>query len=204
MDQNSKCCIQTKSNAREGLFSGILYGLLPHSFCLAFALFSVVGAITMSAFLKNILLVPNIFYYLVIVSLLLATISVYVYLRKTDCLCKKGIKNNWKYISTIYSTTIIVNLIFFYGIIPVLANVSTNNTFVAANDLKELSLKVDIPCTGHSFLIIQEIKKCSGVSDVKFEAPDIFNVTYDNRNTSLKEITALEIFKTYPVTIILN
>ena len=95
-----------------------------------------------------------------------------------------------------------INLIFFYGVIPVLANIGTNSSMIALKGQDEVSLKVDIPCTGHSFLIMQEIKKSDGISDIKFKAPDIFSVKYDNQKTSLQKITALEIFKTYPVKII--
>jgi hypothetical protein len=201
MEQDNKCCITEKTNARKGLLAGMLYGLLPHSFCLAFALFSVVGAITASALLKNVLLVPNIFYYLVIVSLLLATVSVYIYLRKTGCLCKSGIKNSWKYISTIYSVTIIINLVFFYGVIPVLANVNTNYVAGEQLGLAEVSIKVEIPCTGHSFLIIQEINKVEGVSGVKFNSPNVFIVKYSPQNTSPQKIVSLDVFKEYKATI---
>jgi len=201
MKKDNKCCITTKSSKGKGLLSGVLYGLLPHSFCLAFAFFSVIGAITATAFLKNVLLIPNIFLYLVIISLVLATVSIYFYLQKTNCLCKSGIKSKWKYISTIYSSTIIINLVFFYGVIPVLANVNTNNPSLLQNDSAEVTLSVDIPCTGHSFLIIQEIRKSAGINDVKFVVPNVFNVKYDKQKTSAEKIAALEIFKTYPVKI---
>ncbi len=200
MKENNKCCVETKSNKGNGLLSGILYGLLPHSFCLAFAFFSVIGAITATAFLKNVLLIPNIFLYLVIISLILATVSIYFYLQKTDCLCKSGIKSKWKYISTIYTSTIIINLVFFYGVIPMLANINSK-TQLSQKGLSEVSLKVNIPCTGHSFLIIQELRKCAGVDDVTFNVPNVFDVTYNKNNTSPQKIAAAEIFKTYPVTI---
>lgn len=200
MMQDNKCCTTEKTSAGKGLFSGILYGLLPHSFCLAFALFSIIGAITATAFLKNILLIQNMFSYLVVMSLALATVSVYIYLNKTGCFCKSGIKSNWKYISTIYSTTIIINFVFFYGVIPVLANIGSDVS-VIQKESAEVSLVVDIPCTGHSFLIIQEIRKIIGVNDVKFKPPNVFIVKYNELNTSSSKIMELEIFKTYPATI---
>jgi len=201
MKKNQNCCLEKDTtNTKKGIISGILYGLIPHSFCLAFALFSVVGAITASVFLKKILLIPNIFSYLILISLILASISVFFYLRKTKCLCKKGIKSNWKYISIIYSTTIIINLVFFYGVIPALANINTEK--ISYNQqFQEISLKVGIPCTGHSFLIIDEVKKLKGIIDVNFITPDIFQIKYDPENTNPKEIESLEIFKMFKATI---
>lgn len=204
MDQDNKCCppIERKERKQKnGLLSGILFGLLPHSFCLAFALFSIVGAVTATAFLKNVLLIPNIFSYLVIISLVLASLSIFFYLRKIDCLCKTGLKSKWKYISTVYLITMMVNLFFFYGVIPVLANIDIGSKLNSLKGLSEVSIKVDIPCTGHSFLIMDEIKKSTGVSDVKFQVPDVFKVSYDSKLTSQQKIIAAEIFKTYPATI---
>jgi len=201
MDTNKKCCLEPKPGVKNGLISGIIYGLIPHSFCLAFALFSMIGAITASVFLKKVLLVPNIFLYLILTSIILASLSVYFYLRKTDCLCKSGIKGSWRYITIIYSTTIVINLLFFYSIIPALANVRNSKEINNNIVLKELSLKIEIPCTGHSFLIIEEIKKINGILDVKFISPDTFNVKYDSEKTSPENISSLEIFKTFKVKI---
>jgi len=201
METDQKCCTVEKGDSKKFFLSGIFYGLIPHSFCLAFALFSIIGAVAASAFLKKVLLINNIFYYLIIVSLVLATISIYIYLRKTNCLCKNGIKSNWKYITILYSTTLIINLVFFYGVIPALANIGSNKTTINQQGVTEISLKVDIPCTGHSFLIIDELKKDAGVTDVKFEAPDVFKVKYDSQKTTPEEITSLEIFGTFKITV---
>jgi len=86
-------------------------------------------------------------------------------------------------------------------VIPVLANIGSDKTVTSQQSLAEISLKVDIPCTGHSFLIIDELKKDIGVADVKFEAPDVFKVKYNTKNTSSEKITALEIFKTFKITV---
>ncbi|MEI8123931.1 MAG: hypothetical protein WCG60_02055 [bacterium] len=197
MNQEKKCCVSSDDKAEKGLLSGFIYGLLPHSFCLAFAFLSIIGAITASAVFKKILLVPNIFNYLVIISILLATISVYLYLKKIGCLCKSGIKNNWKYISTIYSATVIINLVFFYGVIPILANINTKYVAGEQSGLSEVSIKVDIPCTGHSFLIIDEVNKIEGVSGIKFNSPDEFVVKYNPQNTSPLEIVSLDVFSEF-------
>jgi len=201
MENEKKCCKVEKGDSKQFFLSGIFYGLIPHSVCLAFALFSIIGAVTASAFLKKILLVNNIFYYLIAVSLILATLSIYVYLRKAKCLCHDGIKSNWRYITIIYTTTLIINLAFFYYIIPALANIDSGKKINNQQLVTEVSLKVTIPCTGHSFLIMDEIKKDQGVVDVKFESPDVFKVKYDTKDTSLEEITSLEIFRIFKITV---
>ncbi|MEI8339410.1 MAG: hypothetical protein WCF94_01975 [bacterium] len=201
MDQNKKCCVEPKPNLKKGLLSGLIYGLIPHSFCLAFALFSMIGAVTASVILKKALLIPNIFSYLIIISFTLATLSIYFYLKKTDCLCRSGIKENWKYILTVYTSTILISLVFFYGVIPVLANVRTGDITNQQNN-NQISLKVAIPCSGHSFLIMDEIRKNVGVTYVKFVYPDIFKVTYDPQKTTPKDIEDQEIFRTFKASIL--
>ena len=201
MEKEQKCCTVEKGNSKKFFLSGIFYGLIPHSFCLAFALFSIIGAVAASAFLKKVLLINNIFYYLILVFLVLATLSIYIYLRRTNCLCKSGIKDNWKYITILYSTTLIINLVFFYSVIPALANIGSNKTTINQQGVAEVSLKVNIPCTGHSFLIIDELKKDVGVTDVKFEAPDVFKTKYNSQITNVGKITSLEIFRTFKITV---
>lgn len=201
MNPNKKCCVEPKPNLKKGLLSGLIYGLIPHSFCLAFALFSMIGAVTASVILKKVLLIPNIFSYLIIISFTLATLSIYFYLKKTDCLCRSGIKENWKYILTVYTSTIVISLVFFYGVIPALANMRSNSS-VNQQNTSEISMKVAIPCSGHSFLIMDEIRKNAGVTYVKFVYPDIFKITYDPQKTNTKEIQSEEIFRTFKASIL--
>jgi len=197
MENVQKCCPPNETSTKRFFLAGILYGLIPHSFCLAFALFSVIGAITVTAFLKKVLLIPNIFYYLILVSIILATVSIYIYLRKKNCLCPSGIKDSWKYIVIVYLTTIAVNSAFFYLVIPALANISFVNTASSQSILSTVSLKVNIPCTGHSFLIIDEVKKDKGVAEVKFIAPDVFEIKYNPQGTTVEKIMAQEVFRTF-------
>jgi len=94
MEQQEKsCCIAVKDKKSKGILSGILYGLIPHFFCIAFAIFSIIGAVTATAFMKRFLLIQNFFYFLVFISLLLATASSAIYLKKSNCLCAYGIRN---------------------------------------------------------------------------------------------------------------
>jgi hypothetical protein len=203
MEQKEKnCCTAANGKSDKGILAGVLYGLLPHSFCIAFALFSIIGAVTATTLLKKFMLIPNFFYFLVLTSLLLATVSSAFYLKRSGCLCASGVKGKWKYITTLYSTTILINLLMFFVIFPALANAGAKNQTVLGKNSAELSIKVKIPCPGHAPLITDEIKKESGVESVEFETPDKFQIKYDPGKTTSEEITSLEIFKNYEATII--
>ena len=97
MEQQEKSCCASETNRKnEGVLSGILFGLLPHSFCIAFALFSIIGAVTISGFMKKFLLIPNLFFLLVVVSIFLATLSSAIYLERSQCFCSSGLKRQWE------------------------------------------------------------------------------------------------------------
>lgn len=206
--QKNHCCAVGKEKKSRGVFSGIILGVLPHSFCIAFALFSIIGAVTASAFLKKFILIPNFFFFLVVVSLILATVSCVVYLKKGGCLCASGLRGKWRYIMTVYLGTILVNLLMFFVVLPALANVSfqkvaVENTGIQSQDsnLSELTIRVQIPCSGHASLIIDEIKKNCDVQSVRFSMPDVFHVEYDSKKMTPEKLASLEIFKTYKATI---
>lgn len=192
----NSCCSQPQKK-EKGLLKGILYGLLPHTFCIGFVIFSVIGSVSAVAIFKKFLILPYFFHILVALSFIMATISAVMHLKKNNCLCKSGIKSKWRYLTILYATTIFVNLIMFSFVFPTAANtnfVNAGNTNVA---LSNLSAKVEIPCSGHAPLIVDELKKDSGVRGVTFRMPNIFNISYDDRQTSPEKIVSLEIFKTY-------
>ena len=194
------CCKQDIKKKNKGFLSAIFYGLLPHTFCIGFVVFSVIGATTATAFFKDFLLIPYFFHLLVAISFVFATISAFIYLKRNDCLCAGGIKNKWKYLASLYLITIFVNLSVFFFVFPALANMGQAN-ITGLDQLSALSIKVDIPCSGHAPLIIDELKKDNGVSAVKFAMPNTFEIKYNPQKTSPERITALEIFKTYKATI---
>jgi hypothetical protein len=203
MENKNTCCKTADNTNKKGMLKGIVYGILPHSFCIAFVVFSVIGATAVGAIFKNILLIPYFFEFLIIISFVFATISVIFYLKSTSCLCLSGIKNKWKYITILYSVTILVNLSMFFVVFPALANVDYNKNITGQQNqlTSKLSLAVEIPCSGHSFLIIDELKKIDGVVDVRFKMPNIFDISYNDKITSVEKITSLEVFKTYKATI---
>jgi len=190
------CC---QTNNKKGLFNGLIYGLFPHAFCIGFIVFSVIGISTATAFFKKFLLIPHFFSFLVGISFLLATLSAVIYLRKNRCLCVAGIKNKWKYLTILYGVTILTNLLMFSVVFPALANINSQNTISQNNLLSSLSIEVQIPCSGHAPLIIDEIKKDDGVGSVWFKAPNIFEVKYNPEKTSPERIASLEIFKTFKI-----
>jgi hypothetical protein len=200
METKKSCCQEMQNKKSRGILSGVLFGLIPHSFCLAFILFSIIGAAAFTAFFRKFLLVPNFFYFLIFFSFLLATVSSFFYLRKNRCLCVSGIKSSWKYISVLYCSTILVNLLMFFVILPRLANINISKA--SENNLSKLSINVQIPCPGHAPLIMDEIKKNSDVQNVIFKMPNDFEIDYDSEKTSPEKIIGLDIFKTYQATIL--
>ena len=199
------CCASKNNPGKEskGLFRGILSGLIPHSFCILFLVFSVIGATGASAFAKNFLVIPHFFLFLVILSIIFATLSAYLYLKKHQCLCLSGIKNKKKYLLSLYGSTIIINIIVIFGLFPLAANVNAKNSVITNNTaIAVMSLKVNIPCSGHAPLIIDELKKANGVSNVSYRLPNLFSIQYDPNLITPEKISSLTIFETFPATII--
>jgi len=189
---------------KKGFLKGILYGLAPHTFCIAFIIFTILGVTTATALLKPLLLNRYFFYILIGLSIVFATISAIIYLKKQGILSFSGIKRKWKYLSILYGTTIFVNLLFFMVIFPKVANLNLNPTpaIVEKTNLSSITLKVDIPCSGHAPLITSELKKIEGIEEGKFSFPNLFDVKYDSSKASKKEILSLEIFNTYKAEVI--
>src|SRR4030042_681911 len=185
---NNKNCCQQENNDKKGLLNGFLYGLIPHTFCIGFIIFSVIGISAATIFFKNFLLTPYLFQLLIAISFLFTTISAILYLKKSDCLCADGIKRKWKYVSVLYTTTIITNLLLFMVIFPALANMKSDSTLTEEGNLNSLVIAVQIPCSGHAPLIIDELKKIEGINIVKFKLPDIFEIKYDTEKTSSEKI----------------
>jgi len=179
----------------KNFIKGIIYGLVPHTFCILFVVFSVIGAVSLTAIFKKVLLIPYFFEFLVALSFVMATISAIVYLKRNDCLCGQGIKKKWKYLTILYATTIFVNIFMFSYVFPALANMNSNG-FVSDKDAI-VSITVKIPCSGHASLIIDELKKDPGVKNVVFSMPNNFKIDYDPKQTNPEKISSMEIFKTY-------
>lgn len=203
---NQKSCCQKEGEEREkkGFFSGLLYGILPHTFCIAFIIFSIIGVTTATMFFKKLLLNPYFFYILVGLSFVFATISAIIYLKRNGILSFQGIKRKWKYLLVLYGTTIFVNLLLFMVIFPYVANLNSPKSaaLIEAVSLSSITLEVDIPCSGHAPLIIDELLSLKDVQDVKFRFPNLFDLKYNPLETTKEQILSLEVFNTYKATII--
>lgn len=190
---------------RKNLLQGITYGLIPHIGCIAFIIGSVLGVTVLTRFFKPLLMNPYFFHILILISIGFATLSSALYLRKNGLLSTAGMKRKWKYLSTMYGSTIGINLVLFMLIFPLLTNVSLaapTGLVIADNNAAYLSMKVNIPCPGHAPLITQELKTIDGVGDVQFSFPNLFNVKYDAVKTSKQKILSLEVFKTYKAKVV--
>jgi hypothetical protein len=192
--KSNKNCCKVKDDSMK---KGILYGLLPHTGCIAFIVFSVIGATAFASLFRPLLANSNIFYAMIILSFVFATFSAYLYLRRVKSLNAKGIKNNVKYLSTLYSVTIVVNLALFLFVFPMVSALGSGGDLVGNEE--KITLAVNIPCPGHAPLITQELYSIKGVKKVSFSFPNIFTVYYEG--VDMNEILSLEVFKSYPATI---
>jgi hypothetical protein len=218
--QEASCCGAKPKKEPKNVGQAILYGLIPHVGCIAFIIGSVLGVTVLTQLFKPLLMNKNFFYILILISLLLATISSVLYLRKTGFLSAEGIRKKWKYLSTMYGVTMGVNLLLFLVIFPLLANVSTVSAAssvptaspppggaagvgsASTASLASLTMKVAIPCSGHAPLISSELKTINGVQAVRFSLPNNFEVTYDPAKTSKDAILSLAVFKEYAPTVL--
>lgn len=198
MQQINKICCEEKTKGK-GILSGLAYGLIPHSFCIAYLIFSVLGITAGVAFFRSFFLIPYFFQTLIILSFIFATISAAIYLKRNNILSLYGIKRKWRYLSVLYGSVISVNLLLFFVIFPAMANFNTTKASVlTTGDYQSvLILKAEIPCSGHAPLIIDELKKIEGVGEISFETPNLFYIKYDSSKTSPIEIKSLEIFKEF-------
>ena len=200
-----KCCQPIKQKEPLGFLPGLLYGLLPHTFCIAFVVFSIIGSTIATTVFRRFLFVPYLFQILIGISFAFATISAIFYLKRKNCLSLIGIKTNKTYLSVLYGLTVGVNLLFFMVIFPLATNIKSKNASVvlsAQTKTSFVSLRVAIPCSGHAPLISQELQKIPGVVEVKFRLPNLFDIKFDQNRTSLEEILGLEVFQTYKANIV--
>jgi hypothetical protein len=212
-NKNIQCHKQKKE---KGFLKGVGCGLIPHIGCIGFILFSILGVTAATAIFRPFLLNPYFFHILIAISVIFATISAMLYLKKGEALSFEGVKNNKGYLFTLYGSTVTINLLLFMIIFPIAANISTGSGFTTAilqsfgrgekveltEGTSRISLKVDIPCPGHAPLISGEVNRIEGVKNISFRFPDYFDVTYDIKKTSKDDILDLEIFQTYKALVV--
>ncbi len=193
--------IQGKKPKKRGFREALIYGLIPHIGCIAFVFASIFGATLLMQFFKPLLMNRYFFHALVAISFGFATLSAFIYLRKEGFLSMLGIRRKWRYLLTMYGTTIGVNLILFLLIFPMLANVSAAGDKVGESD-STIMFSVNIPCSGHAPLISEELKSIEGVNAIEYSFPNNFEVSFDSAKTSKQEMLALEVFDEYPATVV--
>lgn len=196
---------------REGLLWGVFYGLVPHTFCILFIVFSVVGATLATSFVQRVLLVPYLFQVIVALSVGLATLSAAIYLRRNGLLSRLGIRRKWRYLATLYGTTLAVNMLFFWVIFPAVAGFQSSPRVSAAGvtqsigaqaDLTQVTIQVAIPCAGHAPLVLGYLKKTPGVYEAQYISPDRFRIAYSANGTTLDQVLDQEIFRAFETVVI--
>ncbi len=211
-DNVMDCCkpqnksYENKENNKERkktLMQGLIYGTIPHIGCIMFIIGSILGVTMLMQFFKPLLMNRYFFHFLILISLMFATLSSWLYLRKNGLMSFAGMKKKWKYLSIMYGSTIGINLILFMLIFPMLANVSiaspTGSVVADIGELSSVKLKVDIPCPGHAPLISEELKTINGIRSIEFSFPNNFDVEYDSSVASLSDIKSLDVFQTYVI-----
>lgn len=226
-DLDDTSSISSKENKiklrKNSIFQGIIYGLIPHTGCIAFIIFSVLGVTVATAFFKPLMLNPYFFYILIAISIMFATVSAFIYFKNQGFLIFSRSKDNfeisflrdtlrrkWKYLTTLYGTTISINLFLFMIIFPIVANIDSGSSITGAfanaaeptASAGSLTLQVNIPCPGHAPLITGELKSIKGVENVKFRFPNYFDVGYNPSQTSENQILSLDVFNTYKASVV--
>ena len=132
------CCVQVPENGeKKGFLWGILFGILPHTFCILFVLFSIIGASFGAVYFQKLFRIPHLFQYLILLSFVFASISAAIYLKRINGLSFRGIKLKWRYLTILLTTTVAVNLLIFYVVLPVAlshGNKSDNNQAAVASE----------------------------------------------------------------------
>jgi len=66
------CCRSNQTGRKDkSFFQGVLYGILPHSFCIAFVILSIIGATAVATIFRKFLLLPYFFEMLIGLSFVL-------------------------------------------------------------------------------------------------------------------------------------
>ncbi len=179
--------------------------MIPHSGCMIFILLSVFGATALSGFFVPLFSSRFFFHSLAALSFVLATVSAAIYLKKNGIFSFTGIKMKRGYLLVLYGTTLFANLFLFLVAFPYMANFRFDSfrgraSLVDSADAK-LTVKVDIPCSGHAPLVSGELRKLKGVKEVKYRRPDFFDVYYDPVLISKETILSQKIFSDFKASI---
>ena len=203
-EEHGSCCGRAKGSKKgKGFLSGLIYGLVPHTGCIAFIVFTILGVTTATSFFRPLLMNRYFFHILILLSFIFATISAAIYLRKHKSLSMEGIKRKKRYLTILYGTSIGINVLLFMIIFPLAANMTgATGAVVAGESISQMTLKVDIPCPGHAPLISESLKTLSGVKSVTYRFPNYFDVSYSPSESPKSELLSLDVFGPYPAEVI--
>ena len=196
------CCQPKKEYGGNNPLVGIVYGIIPHIGCIMFIIGAVLGTTLLMQFFRPVLMNRYIFHYLILASVVFATVSSFFYLRKNGMLSKEGVKSKKKYLSVMYGSTVGINLLLFFLVFPLIAGATGGVDDADVLGSSIFNIKVDIPCPGHAPLITNELKTINGVKGSEYSFPNKFEVYYDGDLTSEEDILSLEVFEEYPATVI--
>lgn len=118
----SSCGGPVPERKGQGFMLGLLYGLVPHTFCILSIVLSIVGATAATSVLKRFLYIPYLFQIILGLSFVFATLSAVSYLRRSGLLSRAGVQAKWKYLTLLYGTTIAINVLLFWVVFPGVAN----------------------------------------------------------------------------------
>jgi len=94
--------------------------------------------------------------------------------------------------------SLIIGVLVIAGLFAMAGSLNANQISVNPENIKTITLKVSIPCEGHSFLIKNNLNSLEGVTNIEYSPITTFVVSYDSSKLSEQEILDLEVFKDYP------
>lgn len=201
--KEENCCHTSidKPTDKPNFWQGIFYGILPHSFCILFIIFSILGVTVATAFLKRFILNYYFFPILILISFSFAVLSAVIYLKRINSLSLEGVKRQSRYLTILFTSVIGVNLLLYLVVFPTVANLGYAQKLSAAvsrqNNLVTKTIKVNVPCSGHAPLVINEVEKINGVVAVKYRLPNLFDITFNPSKVTLPQILNLSLFTSF-------
>jgi hypothetical protein len=201
--ENLPSCCQPKNNKdkKKGILQGIAFGMIPHAGCILFILASVLGLTVAASLFRPLLAKSYFFYGMIALSLVFASFSAFLYLRKQGGL--KTAKDHKGYLAILYGSTIAISALLYFVVFPLVASATLGSaSAIPLEGTSSITLKVAIPCEGHATLISEGLKSIAGVEDVEYSPVSTFKVYYDLSKTSKEKILALDLFKEYKATVL--
>ena len=91
----------------------------------------------------------------------------------------------------------IIIMVLLLALVTACSSTPTSNAVLSE---QQMTIQVDIPCSGHASLITSNLYSIEGVEDVQYSAGHKFEITYNPAQTNENEILNLDVFNTYSAT----